>query len=186
MDYRRFVETVGDYQVLPRTTSRVVGFAIPWLELGIGSALVMGLVVPVAGGLSLLLLAAFTTAVAVNIRHGRRISCNCYGIASTSTIGWGTLGRNGLLLIMAGLVVWLPTQLGVPTLSARRLTSDWSVLSSPTVAALILLVVASGVALVSLIEWGFDSYAHATSVRSAESSSQTAVKAHARGGGWTS
>lgn len=57
------------------------------------------------GLLALVLLAAFTAAVATNLGQGRTPDCHCFGQLSSSEIGPGTLLRNALFAVPALLVV---------------------------------------------------------------------------------
>lgn len=102
---RRFVEGVIEYQVLPLKVARIWGFALPWIELGVALALVVGIALPLAGFVALMLLFSFIIAVGLNLQRGRRISCNCHGTEGTNTISWGTIARNVLLLLYSAAVI---------------------------------------------------------------------------------
>jgi uncharacterized membrane protein YphA (DoxX/SURF4 family) len=163
--YRAFVAAVADYGVLPTNLSRLAGFAIPWTELLVGTALLAGLALPIVGGVSILLLASFTAAVAINVHRGRQINCNCYGIASTARIGWGTIGRNGLLLLVAGAA----TLLAASSSSQDWGLESWSVVqvlvANPVSTALpVLLLVGAGLLSITLVEWGVDDRSRAMSL----------------------
>jgi hypothetical protein len=51
-------------------------------------------------GLSAALLAAFSLAIAIALRHGRRVPCRCFG-SSRTPLGASHLARNTILLILA-------------------------------------------------------------------------------------
>jgi len=72
-------------------------------------ATALGLIVPpsawAAGVASTLLLFGFTAVIAHNLLAGRRPSCNCFGQIQAAPIGAWTLARNGLLCVLAVLVV---------------------------------------------------------------------------------
>lgn len=57
------------------------------------------------GLLALVLLAAFTAAIAATLGQGRTPDCHCFGQLSSSAIGPGTLTRNVLFAVPALLVV---------------------------------------------------------------------------------
>jgi hypothetical protein len=147
---------VLDYQVVPDGVGRLVGRFLPWIEVILGCALLAGLGLPVTGGLTVLLLASFTIAVVINLRRGRRISCSCNGLATTTTIGTGTVARNGALMILGA------TTSGVAALTLppdRWLSRSFEVLVPLISTAAILtvvLLVCWCVAMVYLIEWGLD------------------------------
>ncbi|MGD9735618.1 MAG: MauE/DoxX family redox-associated membrane protein [Solirubrobacterales bacterium] len=76
--------------------------ALPLAELAIAVGLLPAVSAPWAGLAALLLLAAFTAAVARVLRDGEEVDCNCFGSLGPSRIGRWTLMRNVLLLALAG------------------------------------------------------------------------------------
>ena len=101
-DRRSFVAGAGALGV-----PVVVAGIVPWLEVTIGGALILGVAEPVARFGTLVLLAVFTGLVAVNLLRGNRPACACFGARATTPISWWTVTRNGLLiaLIVAALLV---------------------------------------------------------------------------------
>lgn len=101
-DRRSFVAGAGALGV-----PVVVAGIVPWLEVTIGGALILGVAEPVARFGTLVLLAVFTGLVAVNLLRGNRPACACFGARATTPISWWTVARNGLLiaLIVAALLV---------------------------------------------------------------------------------
>lgn len=55
---------------------------------------------------TLALLAGFLGGIAYNLARGRRPDCHCFGQLYSKPIGIGTLGRNGLLALLAGVIVF--------------------------------------------------------------------------------
>ena len=112
--------------------------------LGLAELAVATLLVPVAtawlgalGALALLL--AFINAIAASMARGQRPDCHCFGQIHRAAVGWGALVRNGLLAIVAGVLVWRGWEGDVgPSPLA------WADSASP------LLLVAAGVALAGL------------------------------------
>lgn len=76
---------------------------LPWVELAIGSALVLQLGQPIAAIAASLLLVAFTGLIALRLSQGRRPTCACFGAWSAKPIGASHLLRNAALLVLAGL-----------------------------------------------------------------------------------
>jgi uncharacterized membrane protein YphA (DoxX/SURF4 family) len=153
---RRFAAGVVDYRVLPEPVARFAGIMLPWIELAAGFGLLLGVAVPVAGLAAALLLSAFTVAVAVNLRRGRSIPCNCYSIAAAKTISWGTVARNAALVALALSVSGLAYTLD----RFDRWFVPWpvhsSVVPSPMAALQVLLLVGWCGVIVALIEWSVD------------------------------
>ncbi|HVE18697.1 MAG TPA: MauE/DoxX family redox-associated membrane protein [Ilumatobacteraceae bacterium] len=81
----------------------VVG-GLPYAELGIGALLVAQIarrpVAIVAG----VVLAAFTTLLAVRLSQGRRPPCACFGGLSSKPISWTNVARNAVFIALAALV----------------------------------------------------------------------------------
>lgn len=73
---------------------------VPWVELGVGAALVFGLVRPFPAVVAIVLLVVFTGLIALRLSQGRRPSCACFGAWSATPIGAGHLLRNGALIVI--------------------------------------------------------------------------------------
>ena len=63
--------------------------------------------------LSFLLLLLFSAVLVAVLSSGKTTACNCFGSQSAPISAW-TLGRNGLLLLSAGIGVLLTTALDAP------------------------------------------------------------------------
>jgi uncharacterized membrane protein YphA (DoxX/SURF4 family) len=75
---------------------------LPWTELVLGSLLVPGVGLPWTALAALVLLAAFTVAVAVKLRRGEAVPCGCFGETSPAPVRGDSLVRN---LVLCGLAV---------------------------------------------------------------------------------
>jgi uncharacterized membrane protein YphA (DoxX/SURF4 family) len=158
-DSRRFTVGITDYRIVSDGVAGALGVVVPVAELGIGVGLLTGIVPAVLGLAAAALFAVFTIAVAVNLRRGRAIACNCFGVAATSTIGAGTIARNCFLLalsagvaVLGAMVVPLDRWVGpwpVGDLAGSLTTADWLI---PT-----LMLVGWCTAVVHLLEWTADS-----------------------------
>jgi hypothetical protein len=97
----RTVETLAEFGV-PESIRRPVAIALPLAELAIAVALLPAATAAWAALAAVLLLAAFTAAVARTLMQGREVDCNCFGSLGPSRISRWTLARNVLLLALAG------------------------------------------------------------------------------------
>jgi len=89
---------------LPHALVGPIAAGLPIFELVCAALLVTADPAATLGGAgSLLLLAAFTVAMVVNLAQGRRPDCHCFGSMRGGAIGWNTVGRNAGLLALAGL-----------------------------------------------------------------------------------
>ncbi len=74
---------------------------VPWVELAIGSLLIVQLLrVPMAV-LAAGLLAVFTGMIVRKMAAGEHPPCACFGAWSAKPIGWGHVARNGALMALA-------------------------------------------------------------------------------------
>ncbi len=74
---------------------------VPWIELALGAALLVGVWLRPAAIAAGVLLLAFTALVAVRLKQGRRPPCACFGGRSTRPIGAWTVLRNLSMLALA-------------------------------------------------------------------------------------
>jgi uncharacterized membrane protein YphA (DoxX/SURF4 family) len=82
---------------------RGIAVVVPWVEVSVGAVLAVGILEPWPAAAAVLLVAAFTAVVVVNLVRGRRPVCACFGSLSARPIGWATVARNAVLLAL-GLV----------------------------------------------------------------------------------
>jgi uncharacterized membrane protein YphA (DoxX/SURF4 family) len=78
---------------------------VPWIELGIGSLLIVQLLRAPMAVAAALLLTVFTVVLVRKILAGEHPPCACFGAWSAKPIGWGHVGRNAALLVLAGVAV---------------------------------------------------------------------------------
>jgi uncharacterized membrane protein YphA (DoxX/SURF4 family) len=122
---RALIGVVREYKLLPDPAAVLVGYCLPWLEVGLGLALIAGIAVlpstmAALNGLAPFLAAAlflsFGGAVGINIARGRRdIDCGCFG-SRGSRLTWWLVGRNVTLAASSALI----TALAGPTTPLAR------------------------------------------------------------------
>jgi len=142
-DFESFRMVMRDYGLLPQ---RLVGSAAACLvgfEASLAVALITGVLRIAVSGAVVLLLACYSTAIAVNLVRGRRdIGCGCSGAMHKQLISWWLVLRNAVLIV-GGALLAAPVvsrrlialdvytvAVGVLTLSllyaaANRLVSEW-------------------------------------------------------------
>jgi uncharacterized membrane protein YphA (DoxX/SURF4 family) len=98
-----FAEVVYNYQILPNALVNLTSILLPWVELGIGLLLILGLFLPGAVFTCNFLLAVFFAALVFNMARGLDIDCGCFtssvGPSSGSVMAWYIL-RDAVFLIM--------------------------------------------------------------------------------------
>jgi thiol-disulfide isomerase/thioredoxin len=90
----------------PERLAATVAVLLPLTELAVAVLLLRVDSAAWGGFAASILLLVFTAMIGVNLLLGRRPPCRCFGSADTRPIGWRTLVRNGVLLAVAGFVVW--------------------------------------------------------------------------------
>ncbi|NLH69205.1 MAG: hypothetical protein GX454_03345 [Brooklawnia sp.] len=96
---------MGDLRVPGALASKPVQLAIPWVEIGLALLLLVtgGIWQSLAWIATLLLFVAYLVLIAAALGRQERVSCNCFGAASSAPVSRGTLARNILLVIGAAI-----------------------------------------------------------------------------------
>ncbi len=87
--------------------------ALPLLELAVAGALTVTASARWGAAAALALLLTFTLAIAANLARGRTPDCHCFGQIRSGPVDSRTIVRNGILAVLAGLVLWQGA--GTPT-----------------------------------------------------------------------
>ena len=111
VDRRGSEQAVSDLG-LPQSIAPFLAWAIPIAELAIAIALLPARVSWWGSLAAFGLLAAFTLAIAINLLNGRAPDCHCFGQLHSGPIGSGTLARNLILVMLAGLLALVPVETG--------------------------------------------------------------------------
>jgi uncharacterized membrane protein YphA (DoxX/SURF4 family) len=116
---------VNAYDVMPFEVAKVVGAALPFVELALGVLLLIGLATRVAAGISAALLLVFIAGIASVWARGLSIDCGCFGsggelaAGQSPTYGPEILRDVGFLVLAAFLLVWPLTRLSVDSFLER-------------------------------------------------------------------
>ena len=101
--YLLFAMSIDAYKVLPEAATLVVARVLPWTELALGIALIVGIWQRVTTAGATALLAVFFTAMVhayqPGAKEGQQISCGCFGLGEP--ISGRTLLRDGTLLALS-------------------------------------------------------------------------------------
>ena len=76
-DLGQFADAVKHYQLIPGATAGAVARLVAVCEVALGTTLLLGAAIPVAGVAGSGLLVIFAFAMAVNLIRGRQIPCGC-------------------------------------------------------------------------------------------------------------
>lgn len=119
--------------------------ALPWVEIALAALLLLapeGWLVPAAVAV-LLLMITYTWLVARALGFNEPVSCSCFGSLGRHEIDGTTLGRNVLLVVLSGVVVWFALDGGAVPAALSELDGGdgWTLVAAAAAAAVALLVV---------------------------------------------
>lgn len=104
LDLQGSRQAMRDFGV-PAAFSQVGGVLLPLFEIAAGVALVFAPTARWGAAVALVLLLGFIAGIANALRHGIAPDCHCFGQIHSAPAGRGTLARNGVLALLAALVV---------------------------------------------------------------------------------
>ncbi len=76
-----FAHEVYNYRLPPGGAVNAMALVLPWLEILVGLALILGFWRRTAAGIVGLLLAIFIGALSINLARGRPIDCGCFSVS---------------------------------------------------------------------------------------------------------
>jgi uncharacterized membrane protein YphA (DoxX/SURF4 family) len=121
-DLEHFHTQVKAYDVLPHALVGPFAYALPFVEIGIGVYLLIGLWIRPAAILACVLMVVFIVAQAQAWYRGLVLDCGCFGKLSIEKVGLATILRDvGLGLPSLAMAIW----------PARKLSLDSSWLGRP-------------------------------------------------------
>ncbi len=129
-DLQGSVRAVHAYELLPYEASKVVGAALPFVEIADGLLLVAGFATRIAAAVSAALLAVFIGGISAAWARGLRIDCGCFGgggeLAANESPGYfWEIARDVALFGVAVYLVWRPvSRLAVDNLIAMEEDDD--------------------------------------------------------------
>jgi len=104
LDPAMFATDIANYRLLPRALVHPVAILLPWVELGAGLMLVLGVWRRASALVISILCFVFLIAIGQALARGLDVHCGCFGTVSAGPIGWRNLLIDLALLLMAG---WL-------------------------------------------------------------------------------
>jgi uncharacterized membrane protein YphA (DoxX/SURF4 family) len=123
-DLAASVRAVHAYEILPYQASKVVGVALPFVEVALALLLLAGFAVRVAAAVSAGLLAVFVAGIGSVWARGLSIDCGCFGGGGQLAAGespqylWEIVRDLGLLLVAGYLVLRPRSRFAVDNLLA--------------------------------------------------------------------
>lgn len=166
LNQKKFSEAVQEYSILPPFLSRAYGIFLPWAEMIVGIGLLAGIALYLMAVSMSVLLVGFIVAIVVNLRRGRTLECHCYGVLSANAIGWGTVLRDILLLMLAVTLALnvLDDEMSLSVVEIWR--HELTLLASADSWIPVVLLVSSGFVILRLCEQGTDIWVRLHQLRS--------------------
>lgn len=97
-----FAQAVYNYQVLPGYLVNLTALILPWLELTLGTCLLINRWMAGASALAAMIMALFVGMILFNLARGLDISCGCFSAApDEDPVTVLTLARDILFLIFS-------------------------------------------------------------------------------------
>ncbi len=97
IDPAKFARNISNYHVIPFGIENTIAIVLPWLELFIGSGLILGIMVDGCVIISSLLLIMFNLMIAQAIFRGFNIECGC-GLKEGQLVGLEKILENFVYL----------------------------------------------------------------------------------------
>jgi putative oxidoreductase len=83
-DSAEFAASIRNYMILPVSWSNIAAVTLPWIELGAGSLLILGIFTRPAALLTTGMLVVFLGAIIYAYSIGLDINCGCFSSAASS------------------------------------------------------------------------------------------------------
>lgn len=103
---------VRAYRLFPNDLATIIGQTLPWIEIGLGLLLVLGLFVRISAVISILLFLAFIAGIASAWARGLTIDCGCFGgggqVAPGETKYLQEIIRDTGLIVLSAFLTWRP------------------------------------------------------------------------------
>ncbi|MGR9106881.1 MAG: MauE/DoxX family redox-associated membrane protein [Gammaproteobacteria bacterium] len=104
LDMAGFVTVIDAYQLVPHRVAAVLGYSLPWIELGTGTLLLAGRFLLSAASLAVALHLMMIGAVLITLNRGVQVeNCGCFGVFLARPLTKITLVED---LVMLGMSLW--------------------------------------------------------------------------------
>lgn len=108
-DTQGSILAVDAYAVLPDSLVRIVAALLPWVEIGVGLLLVLGLFVRFAGIATAVLASVFIVALSQAKARGLAIDCGCFGGGGAGDgVSWWDIARDVPIALAGIYLAWRP------------------------------------------------------------------------------
>jgi putative oxidoreductase len=107
-----FAHMIYNYRLLPGPAINALALVMPWVELLVGIALILGVWKREAAVVAGILLLVFLVAIGVNLARGHAVDCGCFDVRSAgktreellTEMRWVLIRDVGLLLLVVQVI----------------------------------------------------------------------------------
>ncbi len=122
LDPPAFAHMIYNYRLLPGSAVNAVALVLPWIEIWVAGALILGFWKRTAAGLAGVLLLVFIGALTVNLARGNPVNCGCFDLHAKdrpraellAEMRWTIVRDAGILLLVAQVLSANPKQRRLP------------------------------------------------------------------------
>jgi len=93
-DMEAFAQSIHNFRIVPIALENVVAITLPWIEVVIALALILGIRARAGAWLATGLLAVFTVAIVTAVVRDLDIACGCFGTDDAARTGWTKVLEN--------------------------------------------------------------------------------------------
>jgi putative oxidoreductase len=107
LDPAEFAVSIRNYMILPPSWSNIAAVTLPWIELGAGALLILGIFTRPAALLTTGMLIVFLAAIIYAYSIGLNIDCGCFSSAASSQgkITFFEIIRDSILVLISFFIV---------------------------------------------------------------------------------
>jgi uncharacterized membrane protein YphA (DoxX/SURF4 family) len=99
----QFARIIFNYHLVPASLINLAAIMLPWVELGAGLFLIMGVWTRASGLILTALVVVFIAALSINWFRGVSLECGCFTVSSTAKGAIGSLILRDVLLLALAL-----------------------------------------------------------------------------------
>jgi uncharacterized membrane protein YphA (DoxX/SURF4 family) len=119
-----FVSQCQQYELLPDVLARLYGTGLPWVEVIVGSFLLLGLLSRFAAGIGILTAVSCIVANSILLYRGLNMECGCFGELAVLQTRDALLIDLGLLIMAFQVLVHKGEFLSLDSIIFRRKSSE--------------------------------------------------------------
>jgi len=121
LDPPSFAHMIYNYRLVPGAAVNALALVMPWVEILVGLALILGVWPREAAALAGLLLLVFIAAIGLNLVRGHAVDCGCFDVHSAgksreelvSEMRWVLIRDAAMLLLVAQVLLARRTSRGL-------------------------------------------------------------------------